>query len=423
MRQNQRKLDKSYCLFKDWWDSTELTNYEKCLLNNEIITFNQQLLRLKEKRIRIGVCGKAGVGKSSLLNNMLQENFFNTGILNGSTINYQSKNMFLKNCFIKKIELVDSPGFDICSFQSEDKWIGNLLSLDLILFVTSGDLNREELNSLLFLIKQGKSITIIINKVDIWQEEEVNLIKQKINEKIPQNCKIPIITYSTINCKLSNKNKIHNYLNHTLNRVGDGLLINNTFQIANKLALSIKEERLLKRKHKAQSLIGKFATLKATSVALNPMLFIDMAGSVAFDTVLISELSRIYGLKLKGKSASKLLKSLSFSNIFLGVTQIGINSSFNLIKKISLILAPLTNGLSLLPYGPVAIVQALLAIQITKHIGKLAAKEILDKSNTNNLEPFKFIQQIALQDPAILSSNNYFLNNQINTKDYSIFIP
>ena len=103
MNLHQLKLEESFLLFQNWWKSTELTNYEKCILNNEIITFNQQLLRLKEKIIRIGVYGKTGVGKSSISNKILQEKFFQTGILKGSTKSAYSKEFELKNNFINSI--------------------------------------------------------------------------------------------------------------------------------------------------------------------------------------------------------------------------------------------------------------------------------------------------------------------------------
>ena len=422
MNSQQLKLNESYLLFKNWWKSTELTNFEKYILNNEIITFNQQLIRLNEKIIRIGVYGKTGVGKSSISNNILQENFFHTGILNGLIKNPCSKELHLKNNFIKSIELIDYPGFDICN-NNKEKDIQNLNALDLILFVTSGDVNRQELDKLLLLIRQGKNIILIINKADIWDKEEIEIIKNNIRGKLPINCNIPIITYSIKDKDLCYKHKIFNYLNITLNRIGYNILIYNTYQIANKLACNIKEERLIKRKQKAQSLIGKFATVKASSVALNPIIFIDIAGSATLDTILINELSKLYGLKVKSKSAISLLKTISLNNLFLGITQIGIHSSFNLIKKISLIMAPFTGGLSLIPYGPVAIVQAAIALYTTKTIGKLVAKEILERSMINNLEPFKNIQQIIFKEPETLSSSKYFINNQKFNKDYSIFIP
>ncbi len=423
MNSHQIKLDESYLLFQNWWKSTELTNYEKCVLNNEIITFNQQLFRLKEKIIRIGVYGKTGVGKSTVSNKILQENFFHTDILNGSTKSRQSKEFPLKNNFIKSIKLFDFPGFDICNTDNKKLEIEHLKTLDLILFVTSGDLNRQELDKLLWLIKKGKNIIIILNKIDIWESKETDILKDNIREKLPINCKIPIITYSTKDKNLCDKNKIYNYLNITLNRIGYSLIIYNTYQLANNLAYSIKEKRLIKRKDKAQSAIGKFATLKASSVAFNPMILLDIAGSATLDTLLINELSKIYGLKVKSKSAISLLKSLSLNNMLLGITQIGIHSSFNLIKKISLILAPFTNGLSLLPYGPVAIVQAAIALHTTKRIGKLAAKEMLERSMINNLEPFKNIQQIIFKEPEILCSSKFFINSQKFYKDHSIFIP
>ena len=45
----QFKINKNYLLLKNWWESIDLTNYEKSLFNSEIISFNQQLFRLKEK--------------------------------------------------------------------------------------------------------------------------------------------------------------------------------------------------------------------------------------------------------------------------------------------------------------------------------------------------------------------------------------
>ena len=60
----QLKSDKNYLVLKKWWETIDLTNYEKSFFNREIISFNQQLVRLKEKKIRIGTYGKSGVGLS-----------------------------------------------------------------------------------------------------------------------------------------------------------------------------------------------------------------------------------------------------------------------------------------------------------------------------------------------------------------------
>ena len=68
--------------------------------------------------------------------------------------------------------------------------------------------------------------------------------------------------------------------------------------MADELFLTIKKERLKKEKE-AQTIIGKFATIKASGVALNPLIFLDIAGSFGIGYALISELSKVYGLSLK----------------------------------------------------------------------------------------------------------------------------
>jgi len=187
------------------------------------------------------------------------------------------------------------------------------------------------------------------------------------------------------------------------------------------LFLKIKEQRLKRRLKLAQSTIGKFSTIKASAVALNPFIFFDVAGSFAIDTALINELSTIYGLKLKGESTRKIFKKLSINNLCIGITQVGVNTSLNLIKKLIQLTAPFTNGLSLLPYGPIAIIQAAIAVHSTKIIGKLAAKEIFIRSKASFIEPDIMIQNMNFNDPEIFNHINiYFSNRNLNHNFVSI---
>ena len=105
----------------------------------------------------------------------------------------------------------------------------------------------------------------------------------------------------------------------------------------------------------------------------------------------------------------------------LGVTQVGVNTSFNLIKKLILVTAPFTNGISLLPYGPIAIIQAAIAVHSTKILGKLAAKEIFIRSKTSFIEPAIMIQKMNFNDPEIFNHINiYFSNRNLNNNCVSI---
>ena len=111
------KIKENYLQLKKWWETIDLTNYEKSFLNREIISFNQQLLRLKEKKIRIGAYGKSGVGKSTVLNSLLKKNIFKTDIIHGTTKEIQSETWTLKDQTLNSLELLDSPGFDFCNIK------------------------------------------------------------------------------------------------------------------------------------------------------------------------------------------------------------------------------------------------------------------------------------------------------------------
>ena len=163
----QINIDKSYLLLKKWWESIDLTNYEKCNLNNEIISLNQQLFRLNEKQLRIGIYGKAGVGKSSILNLLLEKNVFKTGIINGTTKNIEREEWYFKHQSLRTIELIDAPGFDFCDIKDPENIFSQINNSELILFTIAGDINRNEVSQINSFIKNGKKVILVFNKIDL----------------------------------------------------------------------------------------------------------------------------------------------------------------------------------------------------------------------------------------------------------------
>ena len=407
--------NKNYLLLKNWWENISLTNYEKSFFNRDIISFNQQLIRFKEKKIRISAYGKSGAGKSSVLNSLLKKDIFKTDIINGSTREIQSEELALEDQMLNSIEFLDSPGFDFCNIKFPEKIYSCIKHSDLILFIVSGDINRNELSEINSLIKDGKKIIVILNKIDLLKKNELKEVIENIQFKLPKDSNIPII--------VNHKNNLNHYITKIINRHGEMLLTLNSLHLADKLFMQIKEQRLRKRQKLAQSTIGKFSTIKASAVAINPFIFFDVAGSFALDTALIGELIKIYDLNLKGESTRKIFKNISMNNLFLGVTQVGVHTSFNLIKKVSLLTAPFTNGLSLLPYGPIAIIQAAIAIHSTKILGKLAAKELFTRSKVSFIEPSIMIQNITFKEPEIFNHLNIYLSNRNLNKNFVSFLP
>ena len=197
----QLKINKNYLLLKNWWESIDLTNYEKSFFNREIISFNQQLFRLKEKKIRIGAYGKSGVGKSSVLNSLLEKDIFKTDIINGTTREIQAEEWKFKDQSLNSIELLESPWFDFCDIKFPDKVYTSINHSDLILFIISGDLNRNELSEISSFIQDGKKIILILNKIDLFNKNDLKEIKDNIKSKLPKDLNIPIILNNGIYLK------------------------------------------------------------------------------------------------------------------------------------------------------------------------------------------------------------------------------
>ena len=272
-----------------------------------------------------------------------------------------------------------------------------------------------KLNEISSFIKDGKKIILILNKIDLFNKNELKEIIENIKFKLPKDLNIPII--------INNENNLKNYITKLINQYGEILLTLNSIQLADKLFLKIKEQRLKRRQKLAQSTIGKFSTIKASAVALNPFILFDVAGSFALDTALINELSKIYGLKLKGESTRKIFKNISINNLFLGVTQVGVNTSFNLIKKVILLTAPFTNGLSLLPYGPIAIIQAAIAVYSTKILREISSKRDIYKKQSFFYRTCYYDQNMNFNDPEIFNYINIYFSNRNLNNNFVSFLP
>ena len=179
--------------------------------------------------------------------------------------------------------------------------------------------------------------------------------------------------------------------------IRDRLLALQSLRQADRFQQARQRLRLQQHRRTAQSLIGRYAAAKATGVAMNPVLAIDLAGGVACDTALVIQLCRLYGLPLAPASARQLLRRLSTQNSLLG----GIQISLSALKQLLLVLAPISGGISLAPAAPIALAQAALAVHSTKRTGQLVAHELLKGLQRGGGQPAALLNRLAQNDPVI----------------------
>ncbi len=418
-------------LLAQWKEDLNLTNFEKTKFEDTLNQLDFQIQKLEKKELQVAVYGRVGVGKSSLLNALIEKQIFQTDVVNGNTKTTKSYKWCKKFKGINKVELIDSPGIDeINNTQKEKINFNYLIDTDLILYVIDSDITRIDLNYIEELLGHNKPLILVLNRCDQWNKREAKLILSSIHKKLSfykHKIKIALVASSPREAKIKidgtvrseQKNPIVDVLKHDLKDVidqsGELLLCINSLRIADQFYKLIKKNRLLKKKEAAQSLIGKYAALKASGVAINPFLMIDLVTGLAFDSALVIQLSKLYGLEVSGPSARQLVKKLGLHNSLLAGTQILLQITLNIFKQILLLAAPLTGGLSLAPAAPIAIAQAALAIHTTKLIGRLAAYKFLIGTNRKEGQPELMLRylltknsdlRIMLGDFKFLSSNS-----------------
>ena len=410
-----RTPERCKSLLNEWRNHLTLTNREQVTLKGELQRLDLQINRLNQKHIRVAAFGRVGVGKSSLLNALLNQTKFATDVAHGCTRFNQSSiwNQSIKG--LEKIELVDTPGIDEIASEARARLASRIaLQVDLVLFVLDSDITNLELEAFEILLRSGKPILLALNRSDQWQRNELKDVLQSIRNRLPIDARdidIQVVAAAPRKIQLQSNglvsseptspqvSTLKNYLEALLSEQGELLLALNALRQADHFYQTLKLGRLKKSKAEAQGLIGKFAALKASGVAANPLLMLDLAGSIACDTALVVQLSKLYGLQIRGHVARKLLKRLSIYNSFLGVTQLGIQLALGLLKQFLLFTAPFTGGATLASAAPVAIAQAALAVHTTKITGRLAAAALLRGSHHRGVQPRAMLKRLATKEP------------------------
>jgi len=401
-------------LLTHWRQGLQLSNRERSLLGGSLQLLDGQLQRLNALRLRIAVFGRVGVGKSSLLNALLGQERFATDVAHGCTRRQQVEPWPIAIEGLDAVELVDTPGIDEIAAAGRARLAARLaMHADLVLLVLDGDLNRVELDALEQLAASGKPLLLVLNRCDCWSQAEQQELMASIRRRLqPAQQGLSIIAVAaaprqpTVLADGRVRSEptaprvapLQQSLAKLLSQQGELMLALGALRSADRFHQTLHQSRLRQGRLAAQSLIGRFAALKATAVAANPLMLLDLAGGVACDTALVLQLCQLYGLPMHSQGARALLGRLSGHNALLGGVQLGIQALLGAVRQLLLLAAPFSGGLSLAPAAPVALAQAALAVHTTRRTGQLAAAELL-KSSQRGPKPGALLVRLARHDP------------------------
>jgi hypothetical protein len=362
------------------------------------------------------VFGRVGVGKSSLLNALLGQERFATDVAHGCTRRQQAQPWLEAIGGLRQVELVDTPGIDEIAAAGRARLAARVaLGADLVLLVLDADLSRVELEALEQLLAFGKPLLLVLNRSDCWPAGEQDALLASIRRRLPPaaaDLNLIAVAAAPRRAHLRDDGRVRSEpesprigplrqaLEALLERQGELLLALQTLQAADRFSTSLHRQRLRLGRRRAEALIGRFAALKATGVAANPLPLLDLAGGVACDSALVLQLCQLYGLPMTRSAARELLTRLSGHNALLGGAQVGIQLLLGGVRQLLLLAAPLSGGLSLAPAAPVALAQAALAVATTRRTGRLAALALLRSARSAG-QPGALLRRLAQQDPHV----------------------
>lgn len=425
---------------------------EQQALSQEASALNSLLDRLDRQVLRVAVFGLVGRGKSSLLNALVGHEAFMTGPTHGVTREVASVEWQLPplpeddaEALPTQLLLLDTPGIDEVEGEEREALAQRVAhQADLILFVIVGDLSQIELDALLTLREANKPMLLVFNKADQYPATDRQAIHTKLaNDRLrglisPDEIvfvaaapRVPTPVYKgdrplgtgTANHPVRVEllpgppqvQPLIERLQALIAQDGPTMLALNTLLSADVVNRRIITQKLRLREREAQDLIWQMTLIKGGTVAINPVMLLDVLGGAAVDVVLILRLSGLYGLPMTEAGAMDLLKSILLGLGALGagklVGEVGLGS----LKSLLGLAASASGGLSLGPYVSVALSQATIAGVTTYSVGQMAKTYLANGATWGPAGPKAQAQLIldSLDEQSLLQRIKTELRQQI----------
>lgn len=400
-------IERCQLLLEQWHSQLQLSPRDQGLLGGQLQLLDRQLQRLQQRHLRIALFGRVGVGKSSLINALIRRPLLATDVAHGSTRRQQAVDWPVEIAGLTRVELVDTPGIDEIDAAGRARLASRVaMGADLVLLVVDSDLTRADLEALRTLLESGKPLQLVLNRSDRWPKQERATLLRSIRARLPVDLPITAAAAAPRSSQIQADGRVRSRITtpqvqdlqkqlcQQLENEGTLLLAIQSLRQADHFQKACQELRLQQHRRTAQSLIGRYAAAKATGVAVNPVMALDMAGGMACDTALVLQLSRLYNLPMTPTAARLLLTRLSSHNALLGGVQLGLAA----FKQALLLLVPVSGGGSLAPAAPVALAQAALAVHASRRAGRLVAQQLLRRRGG---QPGALLRRLAERDPVV----------------------
>lgn len=335
------------------FDDDSIPAAVRAQLKNQYASVQQLIEKLEKQQIHIVAFGKVSTGKSSLLNALMGNHHFATSPLHGETKNNQPLDW--QSMQQQSIVLIDTPGTDEFDGEVREQMAKQAAQqADIVLFVLAGDLSDSELKQLNLIASPEKAVLLVLNKSDLYSDEEISRIKQSLVEKT-QHLNVRLVVaasdprpqvllvqqpdgslHESIQSITPDVADLKNEIWQILEQEGKTLSALNASLFANNVNRQVAENIVQLRQNAATKLIKTYCLAKGIGVACNPIPVADLLIAAGIDVAMIRQLSGLYGLELGKSEAAKLTATIMAQLALLMGAVWGINLLSSVLKTVSI---------------------------------------------------------------------------------------
>ncbi|MCF6300580.1 MAG: GTP-binding protein [Proteobacteria bacterium] len=371
----------------------------------------QQLIKkLEQDQIHLVAFGKVSTGKSSLLNSLIGQNHFSVSPLHGET--RTTKHQDWQQYSDQSVVVIDTPGTDESEGETREKMAQDAANqADIILFVLDGDISQSQMKQLKQIKKPNKPIILVLNKADLYTDQEIGQLTNSITEKCQGLMDYFVTSSADPNPQIiisrdaeGNESKtrirpeadvsqIKQIIWKILADEGKTLTALNASLFAGQVSENVAKKITEVRAHAANKIVRTYCIAKGIGVAFNPIPVADLLLAAGLDVTMIRKLSSLYGLPLSNSDASKLTATIMAQLAVLMAAVWGVNLLSSALKTIS---AGLSTTITASAQGSLAYYATYLVGKIAERYfiqgnswgedgPKTVAKEILDSLDRDSI--------------------------------------
>jgi uncharacterized protein len=318
---------------------------------------------LQRGGLTIAVFGTGSAGKSSLINALVGRMVGEVGATMGTTTVGATHKLQLAG--VKRdILIADTPGILEAGDAGTDreKEARRLAAeADLLLFLLDGDLRQSEFKPLTDLIGIGKRSIIVLNKIDLFTEDDLNIIMDSLRRKLQGyvNIQQDIIAVcanpQTVTLETGERIKpdpdIMSLIKHIASVVrseGDDLLADNILLQSQRLGDEARGLIDSQRRRQAEKIVDRYQWIGGGVVAVTPLPVVDMLAAAAVNAQMIVEIGKVYEIDIDITQGRELAMSLGKTLVSLGIVKgvLTLVTTFLEVSIVGLVLGRAIQGVS-----------------------------------------------------------------------------